>query len=155
MTREIQEFVLGALLSLSPGDLKLLALLFCLFLIIIYFIDNSLFLLAITPKLTKAHDKFINFKLYIFAILLSIVVIFSILTVGILLVTALLVIPAASARILANSLKNTYILAILISITGSIIGFLLSAQPIINTACGATIILTHCAIFTLCLIKKH
>jgi len=58
-----------------------------------------------------------------------------------LLVTALLIVPAAAARNLARCAGSMFWYAILISLTSAVAGLLISAQDWARTATGATIIL--------------
>jgi zinc transport system permease protein len=73
--------------------------------------------------------------------LLSLVVIFSVWAMGVLLVTALLIVPAAAARNFARSMGAMFWWALFISITSAIAGLLISAQDWAHSSTGATIIL--------------
>jgi zinc transport system permease protein len=75
------------------------------------------------------------------------VVIASVEAVGVLLVTALLIVPAAAARNLARSAGGMFWWALLVGVTSSVAGLLLSAQDWARTATGATVVLCACAWF--------
>ena len=72
---------------------------------------------------------------------------FSVWGVGVLLVTAMLIVPAAAARNFASSAGGMFWWAILVSLTSAVAGLCLSVQPWMGTATGATIILVSCAWF--------
>ncbi|MCQ2444269.1 MAG: metal ABC transporter permease, partial [Mailhella sp.] len=88
---------------------------------------------------------------YAFAALLALVVMFSVWGVGVLLVTALLVVPAAAARNFAHTAGGMIWWAVLIGTTSSVAGLGLSVQPWLGTATGATVILCACVWFVLSL----
>ena len=90
--------------------------------------------------------------------LLALVVIFCVKTVGVLLVTALLIVPAATARNLAESSGKMFWISILTGICSGVAGLLISAQDWAGTAAGATIVLCACLFFVIslgiCFIRK-
>ena len=110
---------------------------------------NSLYLIALNPVMARAQGVHVAFWQYLFSAMLAVIVIFSVWAVGVLLVTALLIVPAAAARNLAGSARAMFWWSILISVLSAVIGLLLSAQPWLGTSSGATIILTACVFFAL------
>ena len=66
--------------------------------------------------------------LTLYHVLLALVVIASLKVVGIILVNALLVIPAATAKLLAGSLKQMFVLAPVIGVGSVLIGLFASYQ---------------------------
>ncbi len=87
---------------------------------------------------------------YLFVIVLTLAVALTIRLLGIILVTALIVIPPAAARSLSRTLRQQLILSFLIGLVGSIGGTLLSYQ--IDVPCGPTIVLVSVALFVVSLI---
>ena len=61
--------------------------------------------------------------------------------VGVLLVTALLIVPAATARNLARSASGMFWWAVLVGISSAVAGLLVSAQPSVNVPTGAAVVL--------------
>lgn len=84
---------------------------------------------------------------YLFAGLLALVVMFSVWAVGVLLVTAMLIVPAATARNLARTAGGMFWWALLVGISSGFAGLTLSAQDWLATSSGATIILVSCCWF--------
>lgn len=68
----------------------------------------------------KAHRINVFFWQYLFAGLLALVVMFSVWAVGVLLVTALLIVPAATARNLARTAGGMFWWSILVSVTSAV-----------------------------------
>lgn len=84
---------------------------------------------------------------FVSTIILAVVVSLSITTVGVLLVSSLMIIPVAAAMKIGKSFKNTIFIAILFSETSIIGGLWLSYE--LNIASGATIVLINILILGL------
>nr|WP_321465930.1 metal ABC transporter permease [uncultured Desulfobulbus sp.] len=152
LARDLQRFLYGDILTISDGQILFLILLFIglmSFQVISY---NHLLYIGLNPTLAKAHRVRVAIHQYIFTGLLALIVMFAVQAMGVLLVTALLIVPAAAARNLARSAGTMFWWALLISLTSSISGLILSAQDWARTATGATIILVACGWFVLSLL---
>jgi len=90
---------------------------------------------------------------YSVSILAGIAIIVSIPIVGVLLISALLVLPAVTSVQLSNSLRQTVILSPVFGLLSVVLGLL--ASIILDTASGATIVLVGLAIFLLALFIKR
>lgn len=155
ISRDMQQFLYGDILTINEIDIYCLFGLFIILLLFQILGYNKLLYIGLNPSLAKAHKVHVAFYQYVFAALLSLVVIFSVWAVGVFLVTALMIIPAATARNMARSAGSMFWWAILISLVSTILGLILSAQPWANTATGATIVLVSFAFFLLSLIGIH
>lgn len=82
---------------------------------------------------------------YLLSILLAVTVVVAVKVVGILLVAAFLVIPAASARLLSRTFFTMSLVSAAIGILSAVVGLLLSYQ--LDIPSGATIILVQAAVF--------
>lgn len=153
--RDMQMFLYGDILTISDTDIAVMVLLLIVFLLFQAFSFNKLICIGLNLQLAKAHRIRTAFYQYLFAALLSLVVILSVKTVGVLLVTAMLITPAAAARNLASSYGKMVWIAILISLFSAIAGLLLSAQEWMRTAAGATIVLCSCVFFCLSLLFRR
>ena len=153
--RDMQMFLYGDILTISDGDIAVMVLLLIVFLLFQAFSFNRLICIGLNLQLAKAHRIRTAFYQYLFAALLSLVVILSVKAVGVLLVTAMLITPAAAARNLASSYGKMVWIAILISLFSAIAGLLLSAQEWMRTAAGATIVLCSCVFFCLSLLFRR
>jgi zinc transport system permease protein len=90
---------------------------------------------------------------YLISVLAAIVVIVAIPIVGVLLISALLVLPALTSIQLAKSFRQTVILSPVIGLITVISGLLVSI--VIDAAPGATIVLTGLAILAIAIIAKR
>ncbi|MBU4036033.1 MAG: metal ABC transporter permease, partial [Proteobacteria bacterium] len=140
VARDMQRFLYGDILTISNNDILFLLILFIALLIFQILSYNRLLYIGINPTLAKAHSIRVATYQYYFAGLLSLIVMFSVWAVGVLLVTAMLIVPAAAARNFARSAGAMFWWALLVSLTSAITGLIISAQDWANTATGATII---------------
>lgn len=141
----VLNYLLGNILTLSNFDLLLIVFLFLavsfLFLkfknfFILWLIDESY--LKIT---TKASDL-IELSLYI---ILAIVLILGIKLAGVILVSALMIIPPTTAKLLARSFKEYTGITLFVALFGFSLGYLLSF--LLNLPTTPVIVLTHTLIF--------
>ncbi len=147
LARDMQRFLYGDILTLSPNDLVGLVVLLVTTLGFQFFGFNRMLAMGLNRSLAEAHRLPVRFYQYGFAILLSLTAIFAVRTVGIFLVTALLLVPAATARLLARSAGGTFWWAMLLSLVCAFAGFWLSAQDWMRTATGATVVLASVLLF--------
>jgi zinc transport system permease protein len=147
--RDVQQFLYGDILTITQADIAWLLLL-CLALISFQILAfNSMIHLSLNPQMARAHGVRTALCQYSFAALLALVVMFSVQAVGVLLVTALLVVPAATARNLGRSAGAMFWWAALVGASSAVGGLLLSTRDWPGTASGATIILIACVWFCL------
>src|SRR5690606_41035374 len=83
----------------------------------------------------------------------AVVVVVSVKTVGVVLVSSFVVIPAATARLIGTTLGQATVLAFVIGIAGAVIGLFASYH--LNTPAAATIILLHSAVFAATFAWSH
>lgn len=152
---EFPKYLYGDILTLDDADLYLSALLAAGMLVFMLFSFNSLMLIGLNSEL--AHSRRIRVRLYdyLFAMLLAFVIMALIRTAGILLVTAMLVVPAAAARNLARSISGMYWWATLIALVSSVAGTATSfSEALGNVGTGAVIVLAAAVLFSFSLLAK-
>lgn len=119
-------YLIGDILSISLNEIATLIIIAIIVIVIWIAIFNKL--LAVSTNKALARTKGIKSETIenIFAILIAIVVMLSIKWVGILLINALIVLPAAASRNISGSMRQYTINAISISLLCGIIGLILS-----------------------------
>lgn len=147
--RGMQRFLFGDILTIGPSEIRFLFVLLPATIAVQLAGFNSLVSIALNPVMARAHGTNVAFWQYLFATLLAVVVIFSVWAVGVLLVTALLVVPAACARNVSRSLFGMFWWSVLISVVSAAAGLILSAQPWLSSSTGPTIIVVACLLFAL------
>lgn len=147
VARDMQQFLYGDILTISEGEIAFLGLLFLGMLLFQAVGYNRLLAIALNPVMARVHGIRVALWQYLFAGLLALVVMFSVWAVGVLLVTAMLIVPAATARNLARTAGGMFWWALLAGISSGFAGLTLSAQDWLATSSGATIILVSCCWF--------
>ena len=144
---DIHAFLFGDILTVSSSDLwgMYLGVLIAVFLICYNW--SSLLLVTIDEDLAKAEGvNTLNINL-LFTFILTIVVAISIQIIGLLLITAMLIIPAAASRRLTNSPETMALVATFIGIVSVILGIMLSVE--IDAPSGPSIVLVSAILFFL------
>ena len=147
VARDLQRFLYGDILTITDAEIFCLVGLFVALAAFQALAFNRMLYIGLNPTLARAHRVRVTLHEYLFATLLALVVIFSVWAVGVLLVTALLIVPAATARNLARSAGAMFWWALVVSVSSAIAGLLISAQEWAQTATGATVILCACVWF--------
>lgn len=146
--------LIGDVLSISSDDIIALFVVFILVLVAWGWLFNRLLVLSINTSF--AHSRGISqfWVEAMFASILAVVVSISIQWVGILIINALLVLPAAAARNVANNVKQYHIVSVCIAMVCGISGLILAYY--FNMAAGATIVaLSSLAFFITLALKSH
>jgi zinc transport system permease protein len=87
---------------------------------------NQFILASFNPSLARSRNVPLRWCNYLFIVLLALIVNLSLRAVGILLINALLVVPAATAANVSRNLRQMFWLSILLSLTAGIGGLWLS-----------------------------
>ena len=101
--------------------------------------------MSISPSV--ARSKGFRAALFdnLFVVLVAVVVMLAIRWVGLLLINAMLILPAASARNVARSMRSFHLLALVFGLFSGVLGLALSYYN--GVATGPTIILVLAAVF--------
>lgn len=152
LNRDLQSYLFGDILTINEVELTAIIILFIAGVIFIWMTYNKLLLIGLHEDL--AFSKGLNTELYqyLFAALLAIVVAFSIRAVGLLLVTALLILPAASARNMARSAGSLFWWAMIFAFFSGILG--LAGSLVWNIATGASVILAASFFFLITSLRR-
>jgi len=149
---KFSRFLIGDLLSISQTDLISLAGIFVAVFVSWFFLFNKLLISSVNKTLARSRGIETHKAESIFAILLALVVALSIQWIGILIINALLVLPAAAARNVTNSVKQYHLVSVGTALISGVTGLILAYE--INSAAGATIVVCATVIYFLTLIFK-
>jgi len=147
---DLMGLLFGDILAVTTDDIALVWIGGIIILGILYFIWKSLFSATVNYDLAAAEGMRPEISNLIFTLLLAGVIALSIKMIGALLITGLLLIPAAIARNLSNSPKQMIIIAILAGIASVVLGLFTSLE--LNTSSGPSIVVVSLALFILSLI---
>ena len=106
---------------------------------------NRLLLSAVNPELALSRGIKVRWIEYAFVCLVAVAVMLSIRWVGVLLINALLILPAAAARNLSRSAAQNALFAVLISLFSGVCGLVLAYQW--DTGVGAAVVLCAAVIY--------
>ena len=144
---DIHAFLFGDILTVSSNDLWGMYFGVLIAIILMCYNWSSLLLVTIDEDLAKAEGispLYINLLL---TTILTIVVAISLQVIGLLLITAMLIIPAATSRRLVNSPEVMALVATLIGIFSVIFGIFLSVE--IDAPSGPSIVVVSAVLFFL------
>jgi zinc transport system permease protein len=142
---DFERYLYGQILTAGPVDVLVALVLALLVLAFMAVAFNPLLLTGLNESLARSRGVRTRLHDYAMAVVLALVVTISIRTVGLLLVTALLVVPAAAARNVARSAGGMAWWAMGIGLVSGVGGLILAYY--LETAAGAAIILLASAAF--------
>lgn len=150
--KTLNRFLLGDILTIGDSEIVILLIMNVVSLLFLYFAFNPLILESLSNSLASSRSRWKGrFGPYIFGAFLALVVMVAVQSVGALLVTALLVVPAAASRNVARSAGGMLWLTFIVALVSGQAGLAISATPAVNTATGATIVLVAVTFFCLSL----
>jgi ABC-type Mn2+/Zn2+ transport system permease subunit len=147
---DLFSFLFGNILAISTTDLVGLTLLALVILGLVAVLWKELLFSTFDPLAAAAAGLRVAALEYLFLILVALTIVVSLQAVGIVLVVAMLITPAATAQLLSLRFGRLMILAIAIGVSGAILG--LYASYWLDAPSGATIVLLQTAAFLLALV---
>lgn len=142
-------FLFGQPLGISSSDLVALTILSVIVLGIVVVLWKELLYSTFDPLSAAAAGLPVVALEYLFLGLIGLTIVISLQAVGIILVVAMLVTPAATAQLLADRFSRMLAIAVAIGIVAPIIGLYVSFWT--NTASGAVVVLVETATFLMAL----
>ena len=149
---KFSSYLIGDVLSITAEDLQALLLVVLVVLGGWALLFNRLLVLSLNSAFARSRGINTFWVESLFAAILAVVVAISIQWVGILIINALLVLPAAAARNVTNNVKAYQLLSVLIALGAGLTGLLLAYY--LNMAAGATIVVISALVFFITLALK-
>ena len=150
----LENVLFGSVLTVTGEDIAILAVVGAGVLALIFAFYNRFMLASFNPALASVRGVPVKALDYLFVILVTVMTVASVKIIGAILVGALLVIPAAAARIVATSLRGFVALSILIATLSALIGVVAPMELELPAPSGAAIILTAGAFFLLAALAR-
>jgi manganese/iron transport system permease protein len=138
-------FLFGEVLGIGPGDLIALVVLAVAVLSVIALLWKELLYSTFDPLGAAASGLPVERLDYLFLAIIAVAIVVSLQAVGIILVVAMLVTPAATAQLLTRSFGRLLAISALIGVVAPVIGLYVSYWA--NSASGATIVLVETGAF--------
>lgn len=142
---DLFSYLFGSLLAVSRGELYFLALLMLSTLSFVIYYYRPLFSLAFDESSAKALGVKVSFLNNILLLLSALTVAAAVKAVGVMLVSALLILPAAAALQGAKHFKGALMSAAIFALSSVIVG--LAAALLFNLPAGASIVMTSFFLF--------
>ena len=139
------KYLIGDILSVTPTEIGMLALVLLCVVIFWCVYSNRLALTAIHPQLASSRGIPVGVSQTIFTVAIAVVVTLSISSVGLLILNSLLVLPAASSRNVAKNLQQYHLFSVLFALTAGLAGLTISYY--LGASAGAAISLVLAFIF--------
>ena len=150
---DIFSYLFGSILLVSIDDTLAILAMAGGVLAIVILLYRQLMYVTFDEEQAKVSGLSITKLSYLFAVLASVTVIVSMRLVGILLVSALIVIPTVTALLLGKGFKKTAFISIAISISSVVTGIVVSF--VANSPPSATIVMVLIGVFVATLVAKY
>ena len=138
-------YLIGDILTVQPEEIALLGCVLIAVLLVWGLFFNRFLLTSINGDLAASKNIREGALQKIFVILVAVLVTVSIKWVGVLIINSLLVLPAASARNVARSMRSYHAWSVGVSMFSGVTGLILSYY--LGTAAGGTIVLVAAVVF--------
>ena len=139
------KYLIGDILSVTPTEIGLLALVLLAVLVFWVLCANRLTLTAIHPQLASSRAIPVGLSQTLFTVAIAVVVTLSISSVGLLILNSLMVLPGASARNVSKNLRQYHGFSVLFALLAGIGG--LTVSYYLGCSAGAAISLILAVIF--------
>lgn len=140
-TGDVITYLFGSILGVSRVDLVVICFLATLVIGFVVAFFKELFFFCFDERVAGICGLPVTLVHYLLLILLAMTIVISIKVVGIILVSAFLVIPGAAAKILASNFRRMLLFSAAIGVSSSLIGLWASYQ--LEIPSGATIVLVQ------------
>lgn len=150
----LENVLFGSVLTVSAQDLVVLGIVAVLVLALALPLYNRIMLASFNPQLAAVRGVAVKTLDYLFVVLVTLVTVASVKVIGAILVGALLVIPAAAARLVSQSLKGFFFISVLIATLSTLFGILLPIVFDLPVPSGAAIILVAGSCFALAALAR-
>ncbi|WP_086481376.1 metal ABC transporter permease [Oceanospirillum sanctuarii] len=156
----LENVLFGSILTVTPADLMLLGGISVISWVLIWRYGNQALMSALQPDLARvqgAGGRKTNVTLldYGFVLLIALITVAAVKIIGAVLVGALLLIPATTARLISSNLRSFFIRTLMISTGCCVAGVVLPMALEIPIPSGAAIVLLASSVFLLVVLFRQ
>ena len=137
--------LVGDILSIRMGELAGLAIVLGVTIVFWIFGFNALHAVSVNRSLARTRGIPVQLIDTLFAVLIAVIVTISIRWIGLLMINAMLILPAAASRNISRNVREYHLYALLFSIFSGVTGLILSYY--INIASGPMIVILASGVF--------
>jgi zinc transport system permease protein len=146
----LTQYLFGAIATVSDSDLRSLMVLTLIVLVTLLVAGRSIWLMSLDPEVARVQGVRVVASSALLTVLAAVVVVVGMRVVGILLVSALMIIPVAAAQQLSRSFRTTLIGGAVVGLMASVLGLFASYR--LDVAPGGMIVVVALALFLVCAI---
>jgi manganese/iron transport system permease protein len=147
---DLFSYLLGNVLGITVADIVQVIVLGAIVLAVVYLLRKEFLYASFDPAGAAASGLPVVWLDYLLLGLIGVTIVVSIQTVGIVLVVAMLVTPAATGQLLVDRFWDLVRVAIAVAVVSAVVGLYLSYY--LNVASGASIVLIETLCFALALL---
>ncbi len=150
---QYSSLLVGDILSISSKEIVYLLVTFIITIGFWLLAFNKLHAMSINESLARSKNIRIRLLDNLFVVIIAVIVMLSIKWIGILIINALLILPAAASKNIASNVREYHLFSVIISIFSGVLGLILSYY--INTATGPTIVIIASIFFFMTYLAKR
>jgi ABC-type Mn2+/Zn2+ transport system permease subunit len=132
-------YLFGNVLAITPGELKILAGAAAVILVALALLFKEFLLVAFDEEIARAYGHRVDLLDTALLVLLAVTIILGVRLVGVLLIEALLVVPAATAALWARNFRGQVALSVVMAVLSGALGLVAAYQ--FDIAAGGAIVL--------------
>lgn len=151
-SRNLTQYLFGSITTTSNGDLVVFAVLAAVVLGVVLLLGPVLFAVSNDEEFAQALGIPVIGINILLATLTALTVVVSMRVVGVLLVSALMVVPVATAQLFAGSFRSTCLYAVAVAVVSAVVGIVVSYA--VDLPSGGTIVLVTIGFFVLALVAS-
>ncbi len=140
-----QSLLIGDILNITGEQLVVLGIALAAIALLWGLCFNRFLAVSISPSLARSHGVAVWIYDRLFVVVIAVVVMLAIRWVGLLLINAMLILPAAAARNVARSMRSYHVLSMIFGLFAGILGLILSFYHAVAT--GPMIVLIAALVF--------
>ncbi|MCJ2163359.1 MULTISPECIES: metal ABC transporter permease [unclassified Pseudodesulfovibrio] len=145
----LDNILFGSILTVNDTDMNVLLLIGVLCTVVGIPTYNHMLLASLNPSLAQVRGINAKFYDYVFVLMITVVTVACLKIVGAVLVEALLIIPAASARNVSRSVRGFFFYSVIFATVSCLLGIIVPMQFEIPVPSGGAIILVASGIFVI------
>ena len=144
--------LIGDVLAVTPQDLLSLAIALPVGVAVWVILYNSLLVTSVNSSLARSRGIRTRLVECVFVVLVAVTVMLAIRWVGVMLINALLILPAASARNIAKNTRTHALFSVLFALFSGVCGLIIAF--LIDTSAGASIVLVSAVLYAVSLLIR-
>jgi zinc transport system permease protein len=145
-TTVLNSYLFGSLTTVSTSDLVSLAVLVAVLAVAMVIFGRELFVVAIDPEIAAVQGIPVRWMSRLLATMAAVTVVVGMQIVGLLMVSAIMIVPVAAAQQVTRSFRSTLLAGMVLGLVSAVLGLTLSYY--VDVPPGPTIVLLALAAFT-------